>query len=96
MTTIEDFIQNDNEDISFLSEASETVEVEVTIDRSQEGRSLVIDWNRLRNSRDDYDELLVYADREIVLEEGEYVLRRSVSKKLVTENSFEDPNNAPE
>jgi len=55
-----------------------------------------LDWNRLRNTRDDYDEILVYADREIVLEDGEFVLRRALSKKLVRENSSEETNKAPE
>jgi len=93
MRSIEDFIEVDMENLSFLSD---TVEVEPTIVVEEENNRLSLDWNRLRNSRDDYDEILVYADREIVLEDGEYVLRRTLSKKLVTENSFEDTNNADE
>jgi len=68
---------------------SDIVEVEPTIVVEEEDRHQ-LDWNRLRDSRDDYDEILFYSDREIILEDGEYVLRRTYSQKLVTEKHRED------
>ena len=55
--------------LSFLNqniEANETIVVEED--------SHPLDWDRLRDVNDDYDEILFYSKREIVLKEGEYVL----------------------
>ncbi len=33
-----------------------------------------LDWNRLRDANDDYDSILFYPEREIVLKDGEFKL----------------------
>jgi hypothetical protein len=55
--------------LSFLNqniEANETIVVEED--------SHPLDWDRLRDVNDDYDEILFNSKREIVLKDGEYVL----------------------
>ena len=62
--------------LSFLNqniEANETIVVEED--------SHPIDWDRLRDANDDYDSILFYPEREIVLKEGEYVLEFPHQKK---------------
>jgi hypothetical protein len=69
MMSIEDFITVAMDSFSFLSE---DVEANETIVSEEDSHPL--DWDRLRDANDDYDEILFYPEREIVLKEGEYVL----------------------
>ena len=55
--------------LSFLDqniEANETIVVEED--------THPLDWDRMRDANDDYDSILFFSKREIVLKEGEYVL----------------------
>ena len=85
MTSIADFITVSLNSLSFLSqniEANQTIVVEED--------SHPLDWDRLRDANDDYDTILVYPEREIVLKEGEYVLGVSPPKEVVSEEPSED------
>jgi hypothetical protein len=69
MMSIEDFITVPMDSLSFLSqniEANQTIVVEED--------SHPLDWDRLRDANDDYDSILFYPERDIVLKDGEYVL----------------------
>ncbi len=69
MMSIADFITVPMGSLSFLSqniEANETIVVDED--------SHPLDWDHLRDANDDYDSILFYPEREIVLKEGEYVL----------------------
>ena len=85
MISIEDFITVHMDSFSFLSEdieANETIVVEED--------SHPLDWDRLRDANDDYDSILFYPEREIVLKDGEYVLGMPPPKELVSEEPSED------
>jgi hypothetical protein len=76
--SIEDFITVPINSFSFLSEdieANETIVVEED--------SHPLDWDRLRDANDDYDSILFYPERDIVLKEGEYVLGMPPPKVMV-------------
>ncbi len=67
--SIDDFINVPMSTLSFLSqkiEANETILVEED--------SHPLNWDRLRDANDDYDSILFYPEREIVLKDGEYAL----------------------
>jgi hypothetical protein len=69
MMSIDDFINVPMSTLSFLSqkiEANETILVEED--------SHPLNWDRLRDANDDYDSILFYPEREIVLKDGEYAL----------------------
>ena len=70
---------------SFLSEdveANETIVVEED--------SHPLDWDRLRDANDDYDSILFYPEREIVLKENEYVLGMPAPKQMVLNQPCQD------
>ncbi len=69
MMSIADFITVPMDSLSFLSQ---NVEARETIAVEEESHPL--DWDRLRDANDDYDSILFYPERQIVLKEGEYVL----------------------
>ncbi len=80
MMSVADFITVPMDTLSFLSqniEANQTIIVEEV--------SHPLDWDRLRDANDDYDSILFYPEREIVLKEGEYVLGMPPPKKMVPE-----------
>ena len=80
MMSIVDFITVPLDSLSFLSqdiEANQTIVVEED--------SHPLDWDRLRDANDDYDSILFYPEREIVLKEGEYVLGMPPQKEMVSE-----------
>jgi hypothetical protein len=69
MMSIADFITVPMDSLSFLNkdvEANQTIVVEEN--------SHPLSWDRLRDGNDDYDSILFYPEREIVLKDGEYVL----------------------
>ena len=83
--SIADFITVNVGSFSFLSEdveANQTIFVEEV--------SHPLDWDRLRDANDDYDSILFYPEREIVLKEGEYVLGMPAPKEMVSEEPSED------
>ncbi len=83
--SIEDFITVDMDSFSFLSEdveANETIVVEED--------SHPLDWDRLRDANDDYDSILFYPEREIVLKEGEYVLEMPPPEQMAPEEPGKD------
>ncbi len=83
--SIADFITVNMGSFYFLSEdfeANQTIVVE-------EVRHL-LDWDRLRDANDDYDSILFYPEREIVLKDGEYVLGMPPPKDVVSEEPGED------
>jgi hypothetical protein len=85
MMSIADFITVPMDTLSFLSqniEANKTIVVEED--------SHPLDWDRLRDANDDYDSILFYPEREIVLKEGEYVLGMPPPKQMVPEEPGED------
>ncbi len=87
MMSIEDFITVPLDSFSFLSqniEANETIVVEED--------SYPLDWNRLQDANDDYDSILLYPEREMVLKEGEYVLGMP-PKEMVSAEPSEDNGN---
>ncbi len=63
MTSIEDFIRVPMDSLSFLSQNNEQDESGIVVEKDR--RSL--DWNRLRDANDDYDEILFDPNREIVV-----------------------------
>ena len=85
MISIEDFITVHMDSFSFLSE---DIEANQTIVVEEDGHPL--DWDRLRDANDDYDSILFYPEREIVLKEGEYVLGMPPPKEMVSEEPSED------
>jgi hypothetical protein len=71
--------------LSFLSQnidANQTIVVEED--------SHPLDWDRLRDANDDYNSILFYPEREIVLKEGEYVLGMPPPKEMVSDEPSED------
>jgi hypothetical protein len=85
MISIEDFITVPMDSLSFLSEdieANQTIVVEEDIHQ--------LDWDRLRDANDDYDEILFYPEREIVIKEGEYVLGMPPLEQTVSEEPSKD------
>ncbi len=85
MMSVADFITVPMETLSFLSqniEANQTIVVEEDIHP--------LDWDRLRDANDDYDSILFYPEREIVLKEGEYVIGMPPPKQMVSEKPSED------
>jgi hypothetical protein len=71
--------------LSFLShniESNQTIVVEED--------SHPLDWDRLRDANDDYDSILFYPDREIVLKEGEYVLGMPPQEQIALKEPSED------
>ncbi len=80
MMSVADFITVPMDTLSFLSqniEANQTIIVEEV--------SHPLDWDRLRDANDDYDSILFYPEREIILKEGEYVLGMPPLKEMVPE-----------
>ncbi len=85
MMSIADFITVPMDSLSFLSQnidANHTIVVEED--------SHPLDWDRLRDAKDDYDSILFYPEREIVLKEGEYVLGMPLPEQMVSEEPSED------
>jgi hypothetical protein len=83
--SIADFITVPIGSLSFLSqniEANQTIVVEED--------SHPLDWGRLRDANDEYDSILFYPEREIVLKEGKYVLGMLPPKQMVSEEPSED------
>jgi hypothetical protein len=83
--SIADFITVHMDSLSFLSqniEANQTIVVEEV--------SHSLDWDRLRDANDDYDSILFYPEREIVLKDGEYVLGMPPPEQMVSEESSEE------
>ncbi len=83
--SIEDFITVPMDSLFFLSEdveANETIVVEED--------SHPLDWDRLRDANDDYDEILFYPERQIILKEGEYVLGMPPPEQMVLEEPSKD------
>ena len=83
--SVADFITVPMDSLSFLSqniEANQTIVVEEV--------SHPLDWDRLRDANDDYDSILFFPEREIVLKEGEYVLGMHQLKQMVSEKPSED------
>ena len=83
--SIADFITVNMGSLSFLSqniEANQTIVVEED--------SHPLDWDRLRDANDDYDSILFYPEREIVLKEGEYVLGMPQLEEMVSEEPSQD------
>ncbi len=80
MMLIEDFITVHMDSLSFLSE---DIEANQTIVIEEDSHPL--HWDRLRDANDDYDSILFYPEREIVLKEGEYVLGMPPQKEMVSE-----------
>jgi hypothetical protein len=83
--SIADFITVPMGSLSFLSQnidANHTIVVEED--------SHPLDWDRLRDANDDYDSILFYPEREIVLKEGEYVLGMPLPEQMVSEEPSED------
>ncbi len=66
---------------------SEDIEANQTIVVEEDSHPL--DWERLRDANDDYDEILFYPEREIVLKDGEYVLGMPPPKQIVSEEPSE-------
>ena len=83
--SIEDLITVPLDSLSFLSQ---NIEANHTIVIEEDSHPL--DWDRLRDANDDYDEILLYPEREIVLKEGEYVLGIPPPKQMVKEETSED------
>jgi len=81
--SVEEFVKEPIKSVSFLNEeviveVDERVVIEVADDE--------LDWNRLRDTRDDYESLLVSPEREIIYKDGEYKLGiPSVSQKVSDE-----------
>ncbi len=85
MMSIADFITVPMDSLSFLSrniDANQTIVVEED--------SHPLDWDRLRDANDDYDSILFYPEREIVLKEGEYVLGMPAPEQMAPEEPSED------
>ncbi len=85
LMSIEDFLNFSMNSLSFLSkniEANETIVVEED--------SHPLDWDRLRDANDDYDSILFYSEREIVLKEGDYKLGLPLPKEMVLDEPSED------
>ncbi len=83
--SIADFITVNMGSLSFLNldvEANQTIVVE------EDSHSL--DWDRLRDANDDYDTILFYPERKIVLKDGEYVLGMPPPKGIVTEEPSQE------
>ncbi len=83
--SIADFITVRLDTLSFLNkdfEANQTIVVDEDCHP--------LDWERLRDSNDDYDSILFYPEREIVLKEGEYVLGIPPTKVMVSEEPNQD------
>jgi hypothetical protein len=83
--SVADFITVPMNTLSFLSqniEASQTIVVEED--------SHLLDLDRLRDANDDYDSILFYPEREIVLKDGEYVLGMPHQKDMVLDEPSED------
>jgi len=79
MTSVSDvFVSDESQVVSFLSvEVEAAREGTLVIDTSSAVRSeSQLDWNRLRDTGDDYDEIL-YSEKQIVIENGELVFRPS-------------------
>ena len=80
MMSIADFITVNMGSLSFLSqniEANQTIVVEED--------SHPLDWDRLRDANDDYDSILFYPEREIVLKDSEYVIGIPPPKEVLSE-----------
>jgi hypothetical protein len=85
MMSVADFITVSMNRLSFLSqniEADETIVVEED--------SHPLDWDRLRDANDDYDTILFYPEREIVIKNGEYVLGMPPPKETVPDEPSQD------
>ena len=60
---------------------SEDIEANQTIVVQEDSHQL--DWDRLRDANDDYDSILFYPEREIVLKDGEFVFGMPPPKEMV-------------
>ncbi len=78
MISIADFITITLDSLSFLSQK---IEGNYTIFVEEDSQPL--DWDRLRDANDDYDSILFYPEREIVLKEGEYLLGMPPPKQII-------------
>ncbi len=83
--SIEDFLNIKMDSLSFLSQ---NIEANQTIVVEEDSRPL--DWDRLRDANDDYDSILFYPEREILLKDGEYVLGIPSPKEIVSDEPCED------
>jgi hypothetical protein len=80
MMSVADFITVPMDSLSFLSEE---IEANQTIVVEEDSHPL--DWDRLRDCNDNYDSILFYPEREILLKEGEYVLGMPPPEQIVSE-----------
>ena len=78
MMSVADFFTVHMDSFSLLSEDIEARETIVV-----EEDSHPLDWDRLQDANDDYDSILFYPEREIVLKDGEYVLGMPPTKEMV-------------
>ena len=85
MTAIEDFITVRMDSLSFLSQNIEANQTIIVLEDSNQ-----LDWDRLRDANDDYDTILFYPEREIVLKDGEYVLGVPPLKQMVSDEPSQD------
>ena len=85
MTAIEDFITIRMDSLSFLSQNIEVNQTIIVLEDSHQ-----LDWDRLRDANDDYDTILFYPEREIVLKDGDYVLGVPPLKQMVSDEPSQD------
>ncbi len=85
MMSVADFITVPMNTLSFLSQIIEEKQTIVV-----EEDSHPLDWDRLRDANDDYDSVLFYPEREVVLKDGEFVLVMPPKKEMVSDESHED------
>jgi len=78
MLSVEDFISVNMDSFFFLSEDIEANQTIVVVEDSHP-----LDWDRLRDANDDYDSILFYPEREIVLKDGEFVFGMPPPKEIV-------------
>ncbi len=77
--SVADFITVPMDSLSFLSQ---NIEANQTIVVEEDSRPL--DWDRLRDANDDYDSILFYPEREIVLKDSEYVFGMPPPEQMVS------------
>jgi len=78
MQSVTDFITVRMTSLSFLNQEIEANETIIS-----ESHRNSLDLNRLCDANDDYDEILFYPEREIILRDGEYVLAIPPPKEIV-------------
>ena len=85
MVSVKEFISERMDSVSFLEEdiilSSGEKSVSVEKDNNQ------LNWNRLLDTYDDYDEILFNEQKKIVLKDGEYVFAVPEPPEAVVESS---------